>query len=176
LSWPQLYRQIEKTRYFDDRLKMLSAIRSFYGPGKRFSDLTLEQRWKVGGICADEPMLKWRLFGSMAGAIPFKQRIRDNRQEISKALNCIPWCSAVTSSHFQQFLEIFRTAFVYAKPYNGLATASRLLAIKRPDYFMCVDGPNKKPLATKLRVPVSSFTLDSYWDLTLQLIDTPWWG
>lgn len=176
LSWVKIYKQMQTDTRFRRRLEMLRRIRSFFHPVVRFSDLELDERRKVAGTFRDEPATQWKLFGSMQGAIDFKERLRANRAEISDALDCIPWESAVSRTHFEQFKESLRLAFNYSRPFNGVAVASRLLAMKRPDYFLCVDKANRKQLALRLGVPASRFTLDSYWDLIEQLIDTPWWN
>lgn len=175
-SWPALYRQMRNTPEFRDRLKMLQETRAFFHPGIRFSSLAIEQRRKVAGVFRDEAATKWRLFGSMAGAIPFKQRIRQNNPKISRALEHIPWEGAVLRSHYEDFLATFRTAFVYKKPFAGVAVPTRLLAMKRPDYFLCIDERNKAELAKQMNTTATSFTLDSYWDFTSALIDTSWWS
>jgi len=43
-------------------------------------------------------------------------------------LDCIPWESAVTRTHYENFKETLRTAFTYGAKFNGVAVASRLLA------------------------------------------------
>lgn len=176
MSWAKLYRTMRGTRDFSARLEMLRRIREFFHPAIRFNALSLEERRKVAGISADEKKVQWRLFGSMAGAIPLKGRIKSNRSEISKALDFIPWEGVVSHQNYEDFINSFREAFSYKKPYNGLATPTRLLALKRPDYFICVDAPNKRGLAKQLGISVSAFKIESYWELTTELIDTPWWN
>jgi len=176
VSWDALYNEMRNTRYFSERLKMLQDVRTFFHPMVSFKRLSLEERRKVAGIFRDETQTKWRLFGSMQGAIDFKERVRSNRTEISSALDCIPWESAVTRSHYERFKNEFRKLFVYHGEFNGVAVPSRMLAMKRPDYFLCIDRPNRKELASKLGIPSSRITLDSYWEVIEQFIDTPWWN
>lgn len=175
-SWEALYAEMKRTRHFRARLKMLGDIHEFFNASVPFRELSPEQRQKVAGTFRDEPETKWRLFGSMQGAIDFKERLKSNRREISRALDFIPWEGAVTRDHYQRFKIEFCKLFVYSREFRGVAVPSRLLAMKRPDYFLCIDRPNRRRLASMLGIPMSRITFDSYWDIIEELADTPWWN
>ena len=61
------------------------------------------------------------------------------------------------------------------RPSGALATATRLLAMKRPDYFVCVDSKNRKGLCHAFLVP-TSVTLDDYWEsFCMRIQQAAWW-
>jgi len=55
-------------------------------------------------------------------------------------------------------------------------TSSRLLALKRPDYFICVDSKNRDKLTEEFDIRKSGLDYERYWfEIVGRLIDTPWW-
>src|SRR5262249_50503526 len=86
----------------------------------------------------------------LARALAFKAAIRDNRQEISDALDAIPPAvEPVTKADYMRFVRLFRGAFPNGG--GGLATGTRLLAMKRPDVFVCLDRKNRGNLCSRTR-------------------------
>jgi hypothetical protein len=56
-----------------------------------------------------------------------------------------------------------------------VGTASRLLAMKRPDFFLCVDAKNQTRIAKAFGVSASSLqTFEGYWDLMQRIWRCPW--
>lgn len=69
------------------------------------------------------------------------------------------------------------------QPVNSFArkgrvpTASRLLALKRPDYFVCVNSKNQNGLSADLGYHKTRLTIDNYWDWMVQsILDSCWWN
>ena len=59
---------------------------------------------------------------------------------------------------------------------DSYATATRLLAMKRPDRFVTVSEANKKGLCRAFGVRYTTLNLDNYWNLiAVPLIAMPWW-
>ncbi len=53
---------------------------------------------------------------------------------------------------------------------------TRLLAMRRPDQFVCIDGPNIKGVCGYLGAPYSTVNLDNYWELIIEQVRvTPWY-
>jgi len=79
------------------------------------------------------------LFGSMDGAGNFKNIVKQNPEIIAQHLDVIPRKHIVST-------EQAKTYLVNMLKINGinLGTATRLLAMKRPDYFLSINDGNKK--------------------------------
>ena len=108
----------------------------------------------------------------MKGAGFFKQAINENNPQVSAALDEIPLLGEVTQDHFDRYLNIFRNAFEK----SGTATATRLLAMKRPDYFVCLDSKNRDKLCEEFQI-AKSVDLDGYWEKVVErLTDSNWWN
>ena len=64
----------------------------------------------------------------------------------------------------------------------SLGTASRLLAMKRPDTFVCVDNENSEGLSNFLSIPnimhqKKEIIFDVYWDEVIcRIKDFIWWN
>ena len=72
----------------------------------------------------------------MRGNGKFNKQIGENNIEISNALDEIPLFGQITKNHFNKFIVHFINVF----PGKNLITASRLLAMKRPDVFVCLSS------------------------------------
>ena len=56
-----------------------------------------------------------------------------------------------------------------------MSSATRLIAMKRPDLFVCVNSKNKKELSQLLGIPQSHLTLENYWnEVHLKIINSVW--
>ena len=68
-------------------------------------------------------------------------------------------------------------AFYGKKKMIRIATASRLLAMKRPDVFVCFDNENKSKLCKDFGITQSNMTYERYWDEIIERIfDSEWWN
>jgi hypothetical protein len=64
-----------------------------------------------------------------------------------------------------------------SRKYTPLATASRLLAMKRPDYFICLDSANKRRFSKDFSLPISALNLNNYWDEIIErIMECVWWN
>ena len=79
--------------------------------------------------------------GSMKGAGYFKERLNTAAASLDAALHHIPHAGAVSKRAFDDF------AANYQWKRSGVGTASRLMAMKRPDLFLCVDAKNRTGIA-----------------------------
>jgi len=177
LDWREFLKrmQAERGNRFQDRLNLLKQARAILSERQSLKDMSLDERKRICGT-AVEDAIKWRLFGSMSGSIVLKKRIRDNDTILSQALDLIPSSGPVTKEHYDNYVSALRQTFVYEKGFQGLAVATRLLCIKRPDYFLCIDRENKSGLAKALGLRQNKMRIDTYWDSVIApILESPWY-
>ena len=148
---------------------MLQKIKNFFNEGKSFSTFSDTQRKQVAGLIRDEEAV-WAYFGGMSAAGKFKKQI--NNIHISNALDHIPTKGIVNKKDYDKFTEEFKLAFVDGG--DGIATVSRLLAMKRPDYFICLNSQNRNGLRKDFSLS-SNIRYEEYWNnLITIIIDSVW--
>lgn len=175
MSWGQY---LERARNdiihtFDGRIELLRKIRSeFTEKGSvPFSDMKPEARKLIAGLPTGYDA-RWGWFGSMKGNGLYSQAINKNTREISNALDHIPLDGPIVKSDYENFIRKFLNAF--SKP--GIGTASRLLAMKRPDYFFCFNDRNKSRFCENTGAVAGTLIMDNYWDVVVErIMATPWW-
>jgi hypothetical protein len=116
----------------------------------------------------------WGWFGSMKGAGCFHQAVIENNPHLSAALDLIPLDGGVTREHYNSYVKEFIKAFPDGR--HGVGVASRLLALKRPDYFVCLDSKNKAQLCKDFDIKQTGMTYERYWDdVVCRIVDSVWW-
>lgn len=175
MTWEEYFGNISTSDIanYECRLQMLEKAHAYFSTGKSFDNLAPDVKKALAGFIVDLDEttgtgIDWRMFGSMKGAGTFKHAINENIK-IGKALDKIPLKGAVTKEQFEKYCEVFKDWK------NPIACATRLLAIKRPDLFLCVNSKNKKELGRLLNIKESHFTLDKYWDEILTPIYNSIW-
>jgi hypothetical protein len=83
--------------------------------------------------------------------------------------------SPVTEEEFNRFCVLFESAFADSARTGRYPTATRLLAMKRPDVFVCVNNGNKASLAEALHFAPSTLSLDNYWERVIEPIRLAKW-
>lgn len=177
MDWREFMEKVNDEKYHSltARLKVLRIAKNLFEKVDSFSELKDEERKFIAGIPNSRPVDKdadWGYFGSMKGAGIFKNRIIENDPNISSALDEIPISGQITKTHYQRFL------FHFTKTFEGnyLATATRLLAMKRPDVFICLARKNKSALCKDFGVVQFGLDYDRYWDEIVERIyDSDWW-
>lgn len=174
MEWPDFYDLVKddtELHTTEGRLAVLETARHCFTDHLHFHNIDHDSRRGIAGFGEVEG-IDWLWFGSMKGAGYYKQAINQNSQQVSEALDKIPLTGEITEQHFNQYLELFRTAFKKA----GIATATRLLAMKRPDYFICLDSKNRSKLCEAFVIP-KTVGLDDYWEKVVERItDSNWWN
>ncbi|MEX2990149.1 phospholipase D family protein [Serratia fonticola] len=175
LQWNSYYKKIsgDKLESFKNRLVILRRVNEYFTENKSFSKFSELQRKQVAGLIT-ESEVNWKWFGSMVGAGKFKNRINTNNSHISDALDYIPLTGSVNESDYDKFVKKFKLAFPDGGA--GIAIASRLLAMKRPDYFVCLDSENRSELCKDFGIP-ANVTFETYWgNIIARIIDSVWWS
>jgi hypothetical protein len=175
LSWPDFFARVRAEQHppghplMQERLQVLREIRQLFAQTVRFCDLDYSARRKIAGLFKSANP-NFLLFGSMQWVGLFKQAIKDNNERISLALDEIPLDGDISQDQYQRFTDRFLKAFKR----SGMALASRLLAMKRPDTFVCVNNQNREGLAQAFRVTPSRDAA-GYWDLIERVRVSTWW-
>lgn len=140
-----------------------------------FASMDITLRRAIAGLNNNFEGYDWRWFGSMLGAGTFQNRINDNNIHLSNALDIINIDGAVTKQDYLEYIEEFIQAFPEGR--GGVALASRLLAFKRPDYFLCLNKKNRKGLCEEFGIRnIGSSEYERYWtDLIDRIMDSVWW-
>ena len=177
MTWKEFLKKVEDEDFhgLEDRIEVLDIAQELFSSKKHFKDLKLEERKFIAGIPNQydipDPNL-WAYFGSMKGAGIYKNKIINNDINISKALDQIPLEGQITKAHYNRFINHFSKSF----PGNYIATATRLLALKRPDMFYCLTSKNQKKFCKSFNVIKSEIDYNGYWEHVVERIkDSEWW-
>ncbi|MBA2672336.1 phospholipase D family protein [Ramlibacter sp.] len=173
------------------RLDVLRRSRIILAEVDSFADVDAVERKAIAGFVGSAERdaanrlkgLDWAWFGSMRGAGTFKNRVADARNSsrahprLAGAVDSIPGMGVVDEAHYTAFADLFRTAFEGSERAGQIASASRLLAMKRPDCFVCVDSANRKSLGKDIGFAPTTLNLDNYWERVIApVMSATWWN
>lgn len=163
----------------EGRLQVIRSVQGLFAANPHFKDIEPKKRKCIAGTLhyrngvVDGVNYLW--FGSMWGAGMFKGVIKDNNPNISLALDAIPFSGDVSKTDYLS-VERFKKAFPQGR--DGLPMASRLLAMKRPDVFVCLDSKNETKLYDSFGISkgVKRKDYEKYWDsIIVPIMASPWW-
>jgi HKD family nuclease len=183
MDWQTYRKKVKKVKNdkvpsFEQRLEMLSCVKEKFNHHKHFKNMSDDERKGIAGL-ESYSIKNSKYFGSMMGAGRYKNRINKNNPNISLALDKIPLNGEIRKNHYEQFIAEYLKA--YPEGGAGLATVTRLLAMKRPDVFLCVDGKNMEQLCKDIGIDIKLLKnkqdlYKNYWtEVTLRLMNSPWW-
>lgn len=184
MSWADYVAEVTKPRKdtLADRLTVLAGVRQLFEAHPSFASMSDDERKLVAGTSGKVKSLQdgtdYALFGSMGGSGSFAKIVGKSPAGLSHALAAIPATGTVSDADYDKYVARFADAFVKAKAarVGRLPTATRLLAMKRPDVFVCVDKQNKRDLCEHFGVAPSTTDLDNYWErIIFPMRQTQWW-
>ncbi|MBB3176356.1 phospholipase D family protein [Variovorax sp. Sphag1AA] len=159
---------------FDGRAKVLEKAKDLLTKATTFAKILPADRDRIAGTIRSVPHNEpnWHWFGAMKSP-PFRKTLDQNYVEWSDALGAIPATKTVEEHHYRQFLQ--------EVPLEGdlvIPARSRLLAMKRPDVFVCVSDRNSVGLARAFGFGTqgSELTTKTYWSLIQRIQECPWWN
>lgn len=176
-SWDEFMNEVrnDPTHGLDRRLRVIEIAQELFESVNHFYELTEDQRKFIAGIPNKldiDGAEDWGYFGSMKGAGIFKNKIKENERNVSKALDQIPLSGQITKRHYDNFIKYFTQTFTG----NYIATATRLLCMKRPDTFVCFDSKNRSALCKDFGIIQSEMNYERYWDdIVERVYDSDWW-
>lgn len=182
MTWKDFFADVTKDQHhsLQLRIKVIDAAQKLFVRYRTLADMPLKDRQGIGGFVETEEM-PWGWFGRMQGAGVFKRLINQDPKELSNALDDIPLRGAVRREDYEAFIEGYKGAFPVknGEPHrHGLGTATRLLAMKRPDYFVCLDSANRKKLSEAFGIKIiNNHDYAAYWDSIVErLCEAKWWN
>ena len=176
MDWPTFYAEIQKdkTHGFTDRLAMLDQVACNFAKAQHFNDIPFQERLGIAGL-RSKAIKNAEWFGSMVGAGKFYELMNASEPAFSVALDAIPSTGTITKQQYDTFIRAYLKAFPNGR--DGLGTATRLLSMKRPDTFLCVDGANLKKLARDVGMKrPDKLDYQRYWTEVVERLQlAPWW-
>ena len=174
MTWDSYVSKIQHTEGFEYRLSLLDIAHEIFASHKSFNEIDDLTKKCLAGFQTYMPgvsnEIDWKWFGSMMGAGEYKRAI--NRTDIiAKAIDRIPLTGDVSKQQFDAYCKAF------AGWDNPLACVTRLLCIKRPDWFICVDSKNKTNLCKAFGISKSSLTVSTYWEkIVMRVREATWFN
>ncbi|WP_312733837.1 phospholipase D family protein [Brevundimonas sp.] len=185
MTWHQYVRAVHRAdapHPIDECLALLETVQTWLSTGASFRDLSIQRRKAIAGVIGQEdrssaPELQqdWGWFGSMRGAGDFMNRVAQNDDALAMAFDVIPLRGEVRRADYDRFAELFVRAFANSDRTGGVATASRLLAMKRPDVFLCISNPNRTRASQQMAFAKTTLDLETYWDRVVEVIRASDW-
>ncbi|HEX7855016.1 MAG TPA: phospholipase D family protein [Sphingobium sp.] len=184
MSWSEFAKLARQDLHHDfkKRMNLVRTIQQLFAKTRSFADLSPSEAKGVAGVLGKAEAtgaglddLDWGWFGSMGGAGTFAELIGLEDKALAAALDAIPRRGDVTQAQFDDFVAAFTAAFAGSSRTGRLAPATRLLAMKRPDVFVCVNGGNTAGLAEALAFAPTTIKLETYWARIIEPIrQAPW--
>lgn len=185
MSWADYLVQVRSSAHpsahlFKERLQVLKDARALFATGTRYAKWAEDDRKLVAGTLgrkkSQQPGVDYGLFGSMGASGTFANLVIDDPAGLSDALDCIPLLGVVTQADYDCYCKTFLAAFDQDGRVGGLPPATRLLAMKRPDVFVCLDSANRKDLCENFGVSYSTTDLENYWQRIVEpMHGDAWW-
>lgn len=180
LSWPAFLAQVQRDRGLVERLAVLRKAGELFAQHQTFGEMDVLARKSIAGTIGRTQKSPqgpdWAWFGTMRSFGSFASLVKTKPAGLSQALDHIPLEGVVTRDEYQRFCRAFVAAFRGQRRQGGVATATRLLALKRPDIFVAMNNENRRGICDALEVAPTTLTLDNYWErVLLRVQDAPFW-
>ena len=157
----------------ETRLKVIQSARNLFDNHVHFCDMNDINRRKIAGLIdGSDDGVNYLLFGSMRGAGKFQNVINNNDKHLSQALDLIPTSGYISKNMYLKYIDEYLKAFPEGR--HGIATATRLLTLKRPDIFICLTKHNQERLCKDF-CRKKSVTYETYWDSIIERIKESTW-
>lgn len=166
--------------YLDERKNLLKVIKQSFEKQPSFNKMDLALKKLIAGTNDTQfnningTNIDGKIFGIMSVAGRFSNRINKEDEHIGNALDKIPLTGKITKDQYNQYINEFRRAF---DPYNGngvgIGVTTRLLAMKRPDFFICLNNANDE--AKSIIFNRRSITITNYWDIVIEPLHKMKW-
>ena len=174
MTWDEYLQNLKKEgmKVVKNRLKLLERAHNMFASVDSFNSLPYPDRACIAGyrrsFYINPDKIDCYSFGSTRRATDFTHSIK-NEEKLSEAIDVIPLKEKVTKAMYEEYCSYFEG--------NPIGCATRLLAIKRPDFFVCINKKNKKGLCNDFGISESKLNLNNYWDLIIcRIQDSNWYN
>lgn len=182
MEWADYLRRVKSDGRLDlvPRLELLERARVAFASHSNFASMSEFERKAIaatyGPVEQQLDDITWRWFGNMSGQGNFASLIKTEPTAISAALDHIPLSGTVSQEQFDCYVSAFTEAFEGKAHMGRYPTATRLLAIKRPDQFVAVNSQNVDGLCAAAGCAPTTLNLENFWDRIMVPIRlSPWW-
>ncbi|MBP1202922.1 HKD family nuclease [Duganella sp. 1411] len=182
VSWASFTAAVKKDGHHDfvGRLEILERASVLFKEHRSFSAMSQYERKAIAGTYGTKESqldgLNWAWFGTMFGQGDFKNLVNESPELLSSALQNIPLEGDVSEAQFDAFVHDFDLAFQGKAHKGGVATASRLLAMKRPDFFVGLNNANRVGISEAFGTAPTTLNLGNYWErVVIPVQNSPWW-
>lgn len=177
--WPfyAQFLQAQQQHAFDERCRLLKYVASL--SDKTLAEMPLQDRLVIAGkhTNSHDPAVydfdtQW--FGSTKTVKAFHQLIENEPQKIDQALAHIPTSGEVSKAEYDFFVKDYVDAYQGLDDKPSLIAATRLLAMRRPDQFICLSSSKLGLITQALEIKLTDF--NQYWTGLVQGIrQMHWW-
>jgi HKD family nuclease len=185
VNWTEFYRLLHrvdgaKHNVFpkaneESYLGVIAYVQERFARNRSLARMSREERSNVAGTNTHSA---FGYFGTTHSVGSFTHAVLDFPALIDRALDQIPFGgrTRVTKAQFDRFFDSFRRfARSLGRPRPALGCATRLLAMKRPDTFLCVNGENRARLSKAFGFADAELrTASGYWKLCEHIWSLPW--
>lgn len=182
VSWASFIVDVKNDGHhnLEGRLAILERASALFRERGSFAAMSQSERKAIAGTYGrKEPQLddlEWPWFGTMFGQGDFKNLVNESPELLSKALQNIPLDGNISEAQFDAFVHHVHLAFEGKTHKGGVATASRLLAMKRPDVFVGLNNANRVGISEALGTAPTTLNLGNYWErVVIPMQNSPWW-
>lgn len=171
LTWGEYVTLVESDEIHSlkGRVRVLKESRKLFKKG--FDNISDFDRRCIEGLekcfVGGDKDSDWMWFGKMTRA----SRFYKNWRGIKSALDFIPMDGDVSEKQFNNYLNAFRRASSSKDP---IGSATRLLCMKRPDVFVCIDNPNNANISSAYKMG-AKINCKKYWELIHKIKSSKWW-
>lgn len=178
-----LLRRVDGAKHYvfrrPDRESYLGVIDYVQNRFARSGSLAKMKREERSNVAATNTHSKFGYFGTTHSLGSFTHAILETPALIDRALDRIPFDNRqrVTRAEFDGFFAEFqRFARSLSRPRPAVGCASRLLAMKRPDTFVCINGENRARVAPAFGFSEAELrTVSGYWKLCEHIWSLGWY-
>jgi hypothetical protein len=180
IDWLEFFTAVRRDTHhaLDRRIKVLTSAHALFSEYGSLAAMPSDGRKGIAGFIETEDV-RWGWFGGMRAPGHFKSLINRDPAMLSAALDEVPLEGPVYREDYASFVTHFKAAFRKrdGEPFgHGLGPATRLLAMKRPDYFICWNKGNSSGIGQALGLRMGRHDYDIYWDSVVEVIcQSRWW-